>query len=124
MKELKFYKCRHCGNVVWKTYDSGVDIVCCGEKMEQLTPGSVDASKEKHVPVITNDGGKFTVRVGSVTHPMEEKHYIVFIALVTGDNITFRMLKPGDAPELTAEGTGGAVAYEYCNLHGLWKAEV
>jgi superoxide reductase len=124
MKELKFYRCRHCGNIVWKPYDSGVKVVCCGEEMELLAANTVDASKEKHVPVITEKDGMITVRIGSVTHPMEEKHYIMFIALVSGDNIVFRQLKPGDDPQLSIAASGSAAAYEFCNLHGLWKAEI
>lgn len=122
MKELKFYRCKHCGNVVWKPFDSGVPVFCCGEEMELLKPNTVDAAVEKHVPVLTREGGKTTVRVGSVRHPMEEKHFIGFIALVTDGNVVFKLLKPGDEPEMTAEAASDATAYAWCNLHGLWKA--
>lgn len=122
----RFYICRHCGNVVEKVLDSGVPVVCCGEKMEALIPNSVDASGEKHVPVVTAADGVLDVNVGSADHPMVEEHYIQWIALETESGIQRRFLKPGDSPHATfCLGQDKAVAvYAYCNLHGLWKTEM
>ena len=121
----KFYKCRHCGNVIEKVVNSGVSVVCCGENMQELVPNTVDASNEKHVPVVTwiNDT-TIKVEVGSVAHPMLAEHHISFIYVET-ENGGIRMdLK--DKPEaLIYLGEEKAVAvYEYCNLPGLWKPEL
>jgi len=124
---LKFYKCLHCGNVAVKMFDSGVPMVCCGDKMELLEPNTVDAALEKHVPVISVDGSSVKVAVGSVAHPMTPEHYIVFIVLETKKGFQEVALSPGDAPEAlfsVAEGDAPVAAYAYCNLHGLWTAEV
>ena len=121
--ELKLYVCRHCGNVVWKIVDKGVPVMCCGQKMEELVPGTTDAAQEKHVPAIRREGDKVTISVGSVTHPMMEEHYINLIAAVSGDTVTVRLPKPGDDPSMTVESKEPVAAYEYCNLHGYWKAE-
>lgn len=126
MKELKFYRCKHCGNVAWKPFDVGVDLVCCGEKMGLLNANTTDGAAEKHVPVIERSEGRVKVRVGEVPHPMLEEHYITFVVLQSGDDgVQFAMLQPGEAPEATFATMGDApvTAYEYCNLHGLWKAE-
>jgi len=123
MKELVFYRCAHCGNIAWKLVDSGVPMICCGEEMQALKPNTVDASQEKHVPVIKGGSGVVTVSVGSVAHPMEEKHYIQWIALVTEDFVAVKHLQPGDTPQMTVAGVKPVTAYEYCNLHGLWKGE-
>jgi superoxide reductase len=123
MAEKKFYICRHCGNLVGMVFDSGVNPVCCGEKMEELKANVTDASGEKHVPVVTVDGDIVTVRVGSVDHPMEEKHYIQWIYLDTEKGGQRKVLKPGDEPVAKFALTDGDEpigAYEYCNLHGLW----
>ncbi|NCC66998.1 MAG: desulfoferrodoxin [Clostridia bacterium] len=123
MAEKKFYICRHCGNLVGMVFDSGVNPVCCGEKMEELKPNVTDAAGEKHVPVVTVDGDIVTVRVGSVPHPMEEKHYIQWIYLDTEKGGQRKVLKPGDEPVAKFALTDGDEpigAYEYCNLHGLW----
>lgn len=123
MAEKKFYICRHCGNLVGMVFDSGVNPVCCGEKMEELKANVTDASGEKHVPVVTVDGDIVTVRVGSVPHPMEEKHYIQWIYLDTEKGGQRKVLKPGDEPVAKFALTDGDEpigAYEYCNLHGLW----
>ena len=121
--ELKLYVCRHCGNVVWKVVDCGVPVMCCGQKMEELVPGTTDAAQEKHVPDIKRDGDKVTISVGSVTHPMLEEHYINMIAAVSGDTVTVRFPKPGDDPSMVVESREPVAAYEICNLHGYWKAE-
>lgn len=123
---MKFYVCKHCGNIIAYAYDAGVKVHCCGEEMEEMIAGTVDASKEKHVPEIIIEGNLVTVKVGSVEHPMEEKHYITFIALETENGNQRKVLKPNDKPEATfalVEGDKVIAAYEHCNLHGLWKAE-
>ena len=94
--ELKLFVCKHCGNVVWKVVDKGVPVMCCGQKMEELIPGTTDAAQEKHVPAIKRDGDKVTITVGSVVHPMLEEHSITMIAAVSGDTVTVRFPKPGD----------------------------
>lgn len=122
---VKFYKCRHCGNVIEKLVDSKVKVVCCGEEMEELVPNTVDASGEKHVPVVSClEECKMKVTVGSVPHPMEEAHHIVFIYVETENGGMRVNLK--DKPEaLFCVKNGKPVAvYEYCNLHGLWKTDV
>lgn len=122
---VKFYKCRHCGNVIEKLVDSKVKVVCCGEEMEELVPNTVDASGEKHVPVVSClEKCKMKVTVGSVLHPMEEAHHIVFIYVETENGGMRVDLK--DKPEaLFCVKNGKPVAvYEYCNLHGLWKTDV
>lgn len=121
----KFYKCQHCGNVIMKFVDSQVPVVCCGEKMKELVPGTVDASLEKHVPVVTKiDDKTIKVQVGSVAHPMLEEHHIAFIYVETEKGGIRVDLK--DKPEAVVYlGEEKAVAvYEYCNLHGLWKTEL
>lgn len=121
--ELKLYICRHCGNVVWKVVDKGVPVVCCGQKMEELVPGTTDGALEKHVPAIEREGDQVTIRVGSVIHPMLEEHYISMIAAVSGDTATVRFPKPGDEPTLVVESKEPVTAYEICNLHGYWKGQ-
>lgn len=122
---VKFYKCRHCGNVIEKLVDSKVKVVCCGEEMEELVPNTVDASGEKHVPVVSClEECKMKVTVGSVPHPMEDAHHIAFIYVATENGGMRVNLK--DKPEaLFCVKNGKPVAvYEYCNLHGLWKTDV
>lgn len=122
----KFFKCRHCGNVVEKVVDSGVPVVCCGKNMEELIPNTVEASGEKHIPVVTRvDDYSIKVEVGSVPHPMLPEHHIAFIYVETEDGGGIRVnLK--DKPEaVICTCTSKPVAvYEYCNLHGLWKTEL
>ena len=121
----KFFKCKHCGNVIVKTVDSGVPVVCCGEKMEELVANTVDASQEKHVPVVTKvDDCTIKVNVGSVEHPMTPEHHIAFIYVETKHG--GQLVKLTDKPEAvfcTCADKPVAV-YEYCNLHGLWKTEL
>ena len=121
--ELKLYVCRHCGNVIWKVVDKGVPVTCCGEKMEELVPGTTVAAREKHVPDIKREGDTVKITVGSVVHPMLEEHYISMIAAVSGDTATVRFPKPGDEPTLTVESREPVTAYEICNLHGYWKGQ-
>lgn len=121
----KFYTCRHCGNVIEKVVDSKVPVVCCGEKMEELIPNTVDASGEKHLPVVTRlDEQTLKVEVGSVAHPMTEEHHIAFIYVETDcGGIRVNLT---DKPEaVICHGKAKPIAvYEYCNLHGLWKTEL
>lgn len=122
----KFYICRHCGNIITKVQDAGVPVVCCGQKMEELTPNTVDASGEKHVPVVTIEGNTVKVAVGSVAHPMVPEHFIQWIYLETAKGGQIKKLNPEEAPEATFTLIDDSVVavYEYCNLHGLWKTEV
>ena len=119
----KFYKCRHCGNVIEKFIDSGVPVVCCGEQMEELIPNTVDASNEKHVPVVEKiDDCRIKVKIGSVEHPMTEEHHIVFVYVETEKGgIRVDLTDKPEAVICTCNSKPTAV-YEYCNLHGLWKA--
>ena len=122
---MKFYICKHCGNIVAYVNDKGVPVSCCGEKMEEIVPGTVDASKEKHIPVISVDGNKVHVTVGSVEHPMTPEHFIDWIALQTKEGNQRKVLKNGvpSADFMLCEGDEVIAAYAYCNLHGLWKGE-
>lgn len=123
---MKFYICRHCGNLVGMINNSGVPIVCCGQKMEALTPNTVDASGEKHLPVVTVDGDTLTVSVGSVNHPMLNEHSIQWIYVQTEHGGMRKVLQPGEAPKATFAlgGEKPLAVYEYCNLHGLWVTEL
>lgn len=125
--EPKFYICKHCGNVIEKIYDKKVPVVCCGEKMEELKAGTTDAAQEKHVPVVTIEGNKLRAVVGSVMHPMSEEHHIAFIYVQT-DRGGIRVDLAHDSEpvvEITlSEGEKAVAVYEYCNLHGLWKADI
>jgi len=120
---LEVYKCNVCGNIVEVIHVGGGELVCCGKPMVLQVENTVDASKEKHVPVIEKTSDGYKVKVGSVPHPMEEKHYIEWIEL-SADGVAYRkFLKPGDAPEAEFCIQASKVeAREYCNLHGLWKA--
>ncbi len=124
--EHRFYICKHCGNLVGLIQGSGVPMICCGEEMSEIVPGSVDAAKEKHLPVISIAGDKVTVDVGSIPHPMEEKHYIQWIYLQTQSGGQRKCLKPGDAPQavFALANDKPLKAYAYCNLHSLWVTEV
>ena len=122
---MKFYRCEHCGNIVTFLHSAGVPVMCCGQKMTELVPGTVDAAQEKHVPVVEIKGSTVHVKVGAVTHPMLEEHFIQWIALETNQGSQIKYLRPGQQPEAVfalAEGEQVVSAYEYCNLHGLWKA--
>ena len=120
----QIYHCPLCGNVVETVFPGGGELVCCGQPMNLLEGNTVDAAREKHVPVLTDLGSKVKVAVGSVAHPMEEKHYIAFIEVLTLTDIYRHELKPGDAPEAVFPVAFKDVisVREYCNLHGLWKA--
>lgn len=125
-KEPKFYMCKHCSNIIEKLYDSGVSIVCCGEDMEELVANTVDASKEKHVPSVSIVGNIVQVDVGDVLHPMEEKHYIMWIYLHTKKGCQRKDLVPGEEPKavFALDDDEVIAVYEYCNLHGLWKKDI
>ena len=127
MKQHRFYVCKHCGNLVGLIHDAGVPLVCCGEKMTELVPNTTDAAGEKHVPVAEISGDKVTVKVGSVAHPMTEEHSIQWIYLQTEHGGQRKALMPGSAPEAVFALAGGdkaVAAFAYCNLHGLWKADL
>ncbi len=121
---MQVYKCETCGNIIEVIHGGGGELVCCGKPMKLFVENTVDAAKEKHVPVIEKTADGYKVKVGSVAHPMEEKHLIEWIELQVADKVYRRFLKPGDAPEalFCVKEDGPVTAREYCNLHGLWKA--
>ena len=123
--EMKFYRCAHCGQIVAIVKGTGAPIVCCGEPMKEIIPGSTDGAVEKHVPVFEVNDGVVNVTVGSVEHPMLPEHYIEWIAIQTKNGNQRKALKPGDAPKATfyiGKDDEVLAVYEYCNLHGLFKA--
>ena len=120
---LKFYKCKKCGKVIAMLKGSPCDTMCCGEAMIELKANTTDAAVEKHVPVVEKSGSLVKVAVGSVTHPMEEKHFIEWISLETKSGNQIKFLKPGEEPKASfalVDGDEVVRAYAYCNLHGLW----
>ena len=122
---FRFYKCNHCGQIIVKVKDVNVPVICCGEAMEEIIPGSVDASLEKHVPVYEVRGNIVNVTVGSTLHPMTEPHYIEWILLQTKNGNQIVTLKPTDEPKASfalVDNDEVVAVYAYCNLHGLWKA--
>ena len=124
---MKILRCESCGKIVMMVKDSACPTKCCGEPMVELVPNTTDAAQEKHVPVVTVAGNQVTVTVGSVEHPMLEEHFIQWIILETSEGIQKKDLKPGQKPTATCALTDGETAlaaYEYCNLHGLWKKEI
>lgn len=122
-KRLEVYKCNVCGNIVEVMHGGVGELVCCGQPMQLRKENTVDAATEKHVPVIEKISGGYRVTVGSVPHPMEEKHYIEWIELIAGAETFHHFLKPGDKPEAVFKTEALEVtAREYCNLHGLWKS--
>ena len=123
---MKFFVCEHCGNLVGVINDAGVPMMCCGQKMTQLIPGTVEASVEKHLPVVTVDGDKVKVEIGSVAHPMAEEHSILWVYLQTDKGGQRKNLAVGEAPaaEFALLGEKPEAVYAYCNLHGLWKTEI
>lgn len=121
---MKYYACEHCGNIIEYVKESGVPVMCCGQKMTEIVPGTSDGAKEKHVPVIITDGDKVIVKVGAVEHPMVEEHYIEWIAIETTRGSQRVKLDYTDKPKAEfklADGEELIAAYEYCNLHGLWE---
>jgi superoxide reductase len=120
---LEVYKCELCGNITEVLHDGQGELVCCGQPMKCLKENTVDAAKEKHVPVIEKVDGGVKVAVGSVAHPMEDKHYIEWIEIIADGKAYRQFLKPGDTPEAVFKIDAGSItAREYCNLHGHWKA--
>ncbi len=123
-KKLEIYKCNVCGNIVEMLHEGAGELVCCNEPMKNFKENTVDAAKEKHVPVITRVADGFKVAVGSIAHPMEDKHYIEWVEFVADSKAYRQFLKPGDAPEATfCVKATNIIAREYCNLHGLWAAK-
>ena len=123
--EQKFYVCKHCGKIIAVVKESGVPVMCCGQKMTEIVPGSVDAAAEKHVPVWTVEGNTVKVKVSEVAHPMLPEHYIEWVSLQSKCGNQRKQLRPGDAPEVSFALTDGdevEAVYAYCNLHSLWKA--
>jgi superoxide reductase len=122
-ERLEVYKCQVCGNIVEVLHGGQGELVCCNQPMKLLVAGEVDAAKEKHVPVIEKTADGIKVKVGSVAHPMEQKHYIEWIELIADGKAYRQFLSPGQAPEAMFKIDAGKVSVrEYCNLHGLWKA--
>jgi superoxide reductase len=122
-ERLQIYKCEVCGNIVEVLHEGAGELVCCGQPMKLLVANTVDAAKEKHVPVIEKTADGVTVKVGSAPHPMEEKHYIEWIEIIADGKAYRQFLKPGDAPEATFDIQADKIeAREHCNIHGLWKA--
>ncbi len=122
-EKLGIYKCEICGNIVEVLHEGKGELVCCGRPMKQFKENTVDAAKEKHVPVVEKADGGFKVKVGSVTHPSEEKHYIEWIEVIADGKAYRQFLKPGDVPEAFFKIDAISVtAREYCNIHGLWKS--
>lgn len=131
MTKVKFYICKHCGNLVGVIHDAGVPMVCCGEKMHELIANTTDGATEKHVPVVSvektaENFQKISVKVGSVEHPMTAEHYIQWIYLQTDKGGHRIALSPEDKPAATfiLQNEKPVAVYEYCNLHGLWKADI
>ena len=123
--EMEFYRCAHCGQIVAMVKNKGVPILCCGEPMQKIIPGSTDAAAEKHVPVYAVKGNLVEVSVGSAAHPMTEEHYIEWVSLQTKMGNQRKALRPGDEPKVSfplCDGDEVEAVYAYCNLHSLWKA--
>lgn len=126
MKETKFFICEHCGNLVEVMNDAKVPMMCCGKKMTKLEPGTVEASHEKHIPVVKVEGNTVRVEVGSVAHPMAEEHSILWVYLQTDKGGQRKDLAVGAEPVVTfaLDNEVPEAVYAYCNLHGLWKTEL
>jgi len=126
MKNVKFYICPDCGLVIEAIHDSGIAPSCCGMKMDELRPNTVEASGEKHLPAVSVSGDIVSVNVGSVNHPMQDAHYIEWVQLITERGSQRRYLRPGEAPNVVFQlgGEKPLAVYAYCNLHGLWKTEL
>ena len=126
-REQKFFVCNHCGNLIGMIHNAGVPVVCCGEKMQELVANTTDAAQEKHVPVVEVKGNQVIVNVGSVAHPMTEEHLITWVCLETAQGWQRKPLAANGAPKVVfalADGDTAKTVYAYCNLHGLWKADV
>ncbi len=126
-KDQKFFICKHCGNIIGMIFSSGVKVVCCGEEMAQLIPNTSDGSHEKHVPVVEVGNKKVTVTIGSLPHPMTAEHHIAWVYLQTSSGGQRKSLEPGAEPKVCfslCENDQPVAAFAYCNLHGLWKADI
>lgn len=126
-KGQKFFICKHCGNLVGMIHSSGAPLTCCGDEMTELKANTSDGAKEKHVPVVEVNGNIVTVSVGSVPHPMIEEHHIEWVYLETSEGGQRKSLEVGAEPKVTFALTDGEkplAAFEYCNLHGLWRADI
>lgn len=125
-KEPKFFRCKHCGNLITLLHESGAPITCCGEHMTELIANTTEAATEKHLPVVTVEGNTVTVCIGSVAHPMLEEHFIQWVYLETENGLQTKYLEPGQEPKAVFELVDDkpVAAYEYCNLHGLWKTVI
>ena len=122
-ERLQVFRCEVCGHIVEVIHEGQGQLVCCNKPMKRLVEGTVDAALEKHVPVVEKTPDGFLVKIGSVPHPMEEKHYIEWIELIADGRAYHHFLQPGDAPEATFKIEADSVTVrEYCNLHGLWKS--
>lgn len=126
MCKIRFFKCMHCGNIVGVIHNTGVPMMCCGEEMTELVPGTADASREKHVPVVTLAGNTVKVSVGEAEHPMVEDHFIQWVYLQTDRGGQRKCLRPNEKPQVTFAlcDEKPLAVYEYCNLHGLWKTDL
>ncbi|MBR2466260.1 MAG: desulfoferrodoxin [Clostridia bacterium] len=126
MSETKFFICEHCGNIVGMIHNAGVPLVCCGQKMTKLEAGVVEASREKHIPVVSVGESTVKVTVGSVPHPMTKEHSIEWVYLETDKGGQRKCLAPDTEPTVTFAlcDEKPVAVYAYCNLHGLWKAEI
>lgn len=123
---MKFYVCEHCGNIIEFEKNTGVPVMCCGQKMTELVPGTSDGAEEKHVPVVTIKGNEVLVEVGAVEHPMLEEHHIEWIVIETKKGCQKVKLEIDDKPKakfILTDDDEFIAAYEYCNLHGLWKSD-
>ena len=121
----RFFICKHCGNIIAMIRDNGVPIQCCGEDMQEIIPGTTEASGEKHIPVYKTEGNTVTVSVGSVEHPMVPEHYIEWVCMETNDGFQYKKLKPNTPPKAEfslSEGERVKAVYAFCNQHSLWKA--
>ena len=126
MNNTKFYICKHCGNIVGMIHSSGAPLVCCGEKMAKLDAGVVEASHEKHIPLVKVEGNTVQVSIGAVSHPMTEEHSITWVYLETNRGGQRKCLAPGSEPTVsfTLVDEKPSAVYAYCNLHGLWKTDI
>lgn len=123
MSIVTFYRCEICGNMVALIRRGGGTLTCCGQAMTKLEANTTDAALEKHVPMVAKEGGKIKVSVGSTLHPMLPEHHIEWIALVHNGKVQFQFLKPGEQPTAEFAEVESGTVYEYCNLHGFWKAD-
>ena len=124
MSTVNFYRCEKCGNIVALIELGGGTLSCCGQAMTKLVANSTEAAQEKHIPIVTREDGKIKVEVGSTLHPMLPEHYIQWIAFVAEDKVQFKFLKPGEEPIAEFDESESGMVYAYCNLHGLWDAEL